>query len=504
MNDDLFSLEKLHDLVEPDPVAWWPLAPGWWFVMALLVIWTAAVCMIALIRWRRSAYRRAGLRLLDEIELSAESGAERARLMSSLSSLLKRVALAAYPRELVASLTGIEWMEFLDRTSPTVRFTTEPTNLLAKASVDDSELTQLDAAQVRDHLQGCTHLDSNSRCGGRNVLTFAHSWVFLLLPLPLLIRHLLPPFRDSRAAVRIPFFEMLTKSVEAKPSSGAVVRRRSLWQVILFIVCWLCVVTAAARPQWLEPPIVREIPTRDLLLLIDLSGSMETEDFVNATGQKVDRLTAVKEVLDEFVRRRKGDRVAMIVFGTGAFVQIPFTQDLDVCRELLEQTSPRMAGPKTALGDAIGLGITLFERSDVEEKVMIALTDGNDTGSRVPPAEAARIAADHEITIYTIAVGDPAAAGEAAIDEEALRDVAATTRGRFYRANDRADLAQIYTELDQIDTREVETISHRPRRDLFHWPLAIVMVMSLLYHLLYLVSAFARQRSQKLIPAEGA
>ena len=121
----------------------------------------------------------------------------------------------------------------------------------------------------------------------------------------------------------------------------------------------------------------------------------------------------------------------MIVFGTGAFVQIPFTQDLDVCRELLDQTSTRMAGPKTALGDAIGLGITLFERSEVEDRVMIALTDGNDTGSRVPPAEAAQIAADRNITIYTVAVGDPSAAGEEKLDEPTLRDVASATNGRF-------------------------------------------------------------------------
>ncbi len=335
------------------------------------------------------------------------------------------------------------------------------------------------------------------------MLTFAHYWVFLLLPLPLLIRQVLPPFRDARAAVRIPFFEMLTRSVDAKPSSGAVVRRRTAWQVILFMVCWLCVVAAAARPQWLEPPIVREIPTRDLLLLIDLSGSMETEDFVNAAGEKVDRLTAVKEVLDEFVGRRKGDRVAMIVFGTGAFVQIPFTQDLEVCRELLEQTAPRMAGPKTALGDAIGLGITLFERSEVENKVMIALTDGNDTGSRVPPAEAARIAADHDITIYTVAVGDPSAAGEEKLDEEALRDVATATNGRFFRANDRNELAQIYVELDGLDTREVETISHRPRRDLFQWPLAMVVVLSLAFHSLQLVRGFLSHQTRKPVLAEG-
>lgn len=313
------------------------------------------------------------------------------------------------------------------------------------------------------------------------MLTFANMWVFWLLPLPLLIRQLAQPFRDSRPAVRVPFFDILTKSASEKPSRDSAVHSRSTSQAILFVVCWICIVATTARPQWLEPPIVREIPTRDLLLLIDLSGSMETEDFVNAAGETVDRLTATKEVLDEFIERREGDRLAMIVFGTGAFVQIPFTQDLDVCRQLLDQTAPRMAGPRTALGDAIGLGINLFERSEVEDKVMIALTDGNDTGSRVPPSEAAKIAADRDIVIHTVAVGDPESAGEQKLDEQALRDVSAVTNGRYFRANDRVELAQIYGELDRLDTREVETTSHRPRRDLFYWPLAIAVVASMLF-----------------------
>ena len=310
---------------------------------------------------------------------------------------------------------------------------------------------------------------------------FAYPWVLWLLPLPILVRWLLPPLKDSREAVRVPLFDVMVQSLGAEPSKGAVVRKRGFWQIILYAVCWITVVAASARPQRLEPPIVRQIPTRDLLLVIDLSGSMETEDFVNAGGTSVDRLTAVKEVLDEFLAKREGDRVAMIVFGTGAFVQIPFTQDLDVCRELLDQTAVRMAGPRTSFGDAIGLGITLFQRSELEDKVMIALTDGNDTGSKVPPAEAAEIAADNGIVIHTIGVGDPTSAGEELLDEKALGDVADATGGTYFYAADRQQLAGIYAQLDKMSQREVETISHRPKRDLFHFPMAGLLVISLCF-----------------------
>ena len=154
--------------------------------------------------------------------------------------------------------------------------------------------------------------------------------------------------------------------------------------------------------------------------------------------------------------------------------------DIETCRILLEELMPRMAGPKTAFGDAIGLGITLFEKSDAKQRVMIALTDGNDTGSRIPPEEAAVIAADHDIKIYTVAVGDPAAVGEEALDMEALEAVSQQTGGRFFTANDRAQLAEIYTELDRIEEREEETLSHRPRNELFPWPLGALFFLSLL------------------------
>ena len=311
------------------------------------------------------------------------------------------------------------------------------------------------------------------------MITLFHPWVLLLIPLPLVLRMVLPPYHEVRPAVRIPWFRRIAEVMGQKPASGAVVIQPRTAQRVLQVAAWMLLVVALARPQFLEPPVTRIVPTRDLMLLVDLSGSMETEDFTNALGDRVDRLMAVKEVLDDFLTRREGDRVGLIVFGNAAFVQVPFTQDLSACRLLLEETAVRMAGPRTALGDAIGLGITLFERSDLADRVMIALTDGNDTGSKIPPAEAARIAKDNGVTIHIVGVGDPAAVGEEKLDEEALTAVASTTQGRYFHAAARKELAGIYSELDKLDTRDVETETYRPRLDLFHWPLGLFLVLGL-------------------------
>ena len=152
---------------------------------------------------------------------------------------------------------------------------------------------------------------------------------------------------------------------------------------------------------------------------------------------------------------------------------------LDVVRELLEEAQVRMLGPRTMLGDAMGLGMNLFERSEVEERVMIVLTDGNDTGSLVPPERAAEIARDQGVTVHTVAIGDPTAAGEQALDEATLRAVAQTTGGRYFHAEDREAMSAVYTELDALNPKQVETVSYRPRRELYHWPLAAVMLATL-------------------------
>ena len=315
------------------------------------------------------------------------------------------------------------------------------------------------------------------------MLTFANPWFALLLPLPWLVWRFVPHYAQSRRGVRVPFFAGVVALTGLQPRPGIVVSRRGLWRSAALALAWLLTLGALMRPQWIEPPLHKDKPARDMLLLVDLSGSMDTKDFTDADGHQVNRLTAVKQVLDQFLAEREGDRVGVVVFGDAPYSLVPFTTDLKLCRQLVQEMQVGMAGPRTALGDAIGLGVNLFARSTVPARTIIALTDGNDTASKVPPADAARAARDNRITIHTVAVGDPAAAGEDKLDEAALKDVAAATGGGFYRAMDRTQLSEIYTRLDQIETRKVDTVSFRPKTDFFWLPLLVAALLAMLVEL---------------------
>lgn len=309
------------------------------------------------------------------------------------------------------------------------------------------------------------------------MLSFAYLWIFALLPLPWLVRVVLPAKRKQGVAVRVSFGDRVRRAMESDNAAGEAVKKTGTWLVPTLL--WGLLVLALARPQWMEPPITKELPTRDLLLLVDLSGSMQAEDFTNAEGESVDRLSAVKEVLDDFLTKREGDRVGLVVFGDAPFLQAPFSTDLDLSRQLLEEMAVGMAGPRTALGDAIGLGVNLFDDSDAPAKTIIALTDGNDTKSQVPPVEAARVASQRDIRIHTVAIGDPASVGEEKLDEETLRQVATASGGSYFFAGNREELAGIYDELDRLETRQVDVVSHRPKRDLFFWPILAALILSL-------------------------
>ncbi len=315
------------------------------------------------------------------------------------------------------------------------------------------------------------------------MFSFSYIWVFLLLPLPIVLHKLTKPYQEERVAVQTPFFDELVEISGQVPGSGSIVRKQPLLRQIITAFCWVLLLAALARPQWIEQPIIKEVPTRDLLLGVDLSGSMQTEDFTSKEDKKITRLAAVKEVLDDFLERRKGNRVGLIFFGSAPFIQAPFTEDLELCRELLAEAQVGMAGPKTAFGDTIGLAINMFKESTVKDKLLIVLTDGNDTSSKVEPVKAAQIASDNDIVIYTVAVGDPQAVGEEKLDEKSLRNVAKTTNGYFFRADDRKELEEIYEKIDELSTHEIETTSYRPRIDIYYWPLGIAIVLSLLMHL---------------------
>ncbi len=325
-------------------------------------------------------------------------------------------------------------------------------------------------------------------------LSLSYSWVFWLLPVPWLIRYFIPAHKEPRKGLVVPFFARLAAQTGQTASAGAVVMRGDWIRLVSVTCAWVATLMALARPQIIEPPIFKTVPVRDMLLAVDLSGSMETQDFTDAQGKKISRLAAVKQVLDDFLARRKGDRVGLIFFGNAPFVQAPFTEDLHVCRQLLDEAQVKMAGPETAFGDALGLAITVFDRSTVKERVLIALTDGNDTASSVPPAKAAQIAHDKGIVIHTVAVGDPQAAGEEALDIDALKSVAATTGGHYAHAADRAQLEEIYHQLDALESRKADTISHRPRKDVYWYPLVLALVITVLQHTVDLVLPRNRRR----------
>jgi Ca-activated chloride channel family protein len=190
----------------------------------------------------------------------------------------------------------------------------------------------------------------------------------------------------------------------------------------------------------------------------------------------------VKEVVGQFISEREGDRIGLIVFGTKAYVQVPFTQDLEMARALLDATEVNMAGPNTAIGDAIGLAIRSFEASDVEKRLLVLLTDGSDTGSRMTPRNAAEVARRHGVTIYTIGVGDASVGGDDQVDFETLKTISAIADGRFFEAGDVRGLASVYAEIDQLVPREANFESYRPRHSLVHWPAASLTLLALLFY----------------------
>lgn len=321
------------------------------------------------------------------------------------------------------------------------------------------------------------------------MISFSYPVLLLLIVLPWVIRRFVPAHREEQPSLRAPFVPALEKLAGREASEGSVVPQATKVQKTLTILAWLLIVTALARPQWIGETESKTIASRDLLLAVDLSSSMEEKDFQAPDGEAIDRLSAVKLVLDEFLTRRDGDRVGLILFGSAAFVQTPFTEDIEACRTLLDEAQIGMAGPKTMIGDAIGLGISVFEKSDLQQRAMILLTDGNDSGSNVPPVNAARIAVDYDITIHTIAVGSPEATGNEAIDEEALNEIASITGGGFYRASSREELEDIYARIDALKSRDADVLTHRPTSELFFWPLGLALILVLSFHSLMAVCA---------------
>ncbi|WP_049731453.1 vWA domain-containing protein [Rhizobium ecuadorense] len=320
-------------------------------------------------------------------------------------------------------------------------------------------------------------------------------WMLFLIPMPLLVWWLLPPHRETSASIRLPFFDQVTKAAGIEPTEGSVVPRRSWLQTGVDVLAWLLLVVALSRPQYVEPPLEKTEPQRDILLALDLSQSMDTRDFASPDGAANARVDAVRAVVGDFIAKRPGDRLGLIAFGDAPYPLAPFTMDHALVRTLVDGLLPGIAGPRTALGDSLGLAIRMFEKTDVPEKVLILLTDGNDTASKMPPLKAAEIAKTKAIVIHAVGIGDPAATGEDKLDTASLQKIATTTGGRYFFGADQSQLQGIYDELDRITPEDQRQLSWRPRIELFYWPLGASVLLVCVWYGASGLAGVMRRRS---------
>jgi Ca-activated chloride channel family protein len=313
-------------------------------------------------------------------------------------------------------------------------------------------------------------------------------WGLLLLPLPLIVRRLFVHAKTRQLALSVPLLQGRTSAAKSVDRAALRPAGLCLWAL------WICLVAAASRPFWLGDPVSRTVSGRDLMLAVDISGSMKETD-MTIGGQMTSRIDVLKLVVGEFIERRQGDRLGLILFGTNAYSYVPLTFDLDALGALLEDISVGLAGRHTAIGDAIGLAVQLLRKQRSHHKVLILVTDGANTAGFENPVLAAQVAAQQGLTIYTIGIGSDARAlsqvygqqnipSGIALDERVLRGIADVSKGRYFRASNHADLEQIYLDLDKLESIEYELQSQRPRQELYLLPLAGGL-LSMLFYLLW-------------------
>ena len=331
---------------------------------------------------------------------------------------------------------------------------------------------------------------------------FSFIWAFLFLPLPFIVALVLPPApMSNKAALRVPFFKNIQTNVSTKRKS------RSLSRLLLALLAWALLVTAAARPQFIGDTIKQPITGRSLMMAVDISGSMQAADMV-ISGRAVTRLTAVKAVASDFIKKRNGDRIGLILFGSQAYLQAPLTFDRKTVNILLGESQLGLAGRETAIGDAIGLAVKRLRKEDEKNRVLILLTDGANTAGNVEPLKAADLAAQEKVRIYTIGIGADGRiiqtpfgrqrVGGNDLDEPTLTAIAEKTKGRYFRARDVKDLQKIYAALDKVEPISEDELSYRPIKELYYYPLALALALSTLIALFSVISNFFNPLSKDL------
>lgn len=335
-------------------------------------------------------------------------------------------------------------------------------------------------------------------------LTFVWPMLFWLLPLPLVIYWLVPAKQQQEAALRIPTYSTLAAIDQQHSHAPAYLK------LCLLTLIWLLTVTATARPQWIGDTIQLPATGRDLLLAVDISGSMETPDML-IDGEQTPRITVVKNVVSNFVKRRNGDRLGLVLFGTRAYLHVPLTFDRNIVEQLLNEAQLGFAGMDTSIGDAIAIATKRLReksrRSNTnKQQVLILLTDGKNTAGEIEPRQAADLAKMAGIKIHTIGVGADSMVvrdfffsqkinPSAELDEKTLTYIADTTGGQYFRARDPKQLDDIYRLIDQIDPIEQEQETIRPISELFYYPLSVAALLSFILSLLVVLANNSRSTS---------
>ncbi len=311
------------------------------------------------------------------------------------------------------------------------------------------------------------------------MLTLAWAWLLLLLPLPLIFRKKQQDVEISGHLHLPGIAQNGTQQIEQQATS-----RKLHWLI------WALIVIAVARPLWMGESIELPSKGRDLMMAVDLSGSMQIEDMV-LDGKAVDRFTMIQAVVSDFIERRKGDKLGLILFADHAYLQAPLTQDRRSVAQFLKEAQIGLVGKQTAIGEAIALGVKRFDMVDESNRILVLLTDGSNNSGSISPEQAAAIAAKRGVKIYAIGIGADVMERRTLfgkervnpsmdLDESQLTALAQTTGGLYFRARNVQELESIYQAIDKLEPVSRDQLTYRPQSELFYLPLAAALLISIL------------------------
>jgi Ca-activated chloride channel family protein len=320
----------------------------------------------------------------------------------------------------------------------------------------------------------------------------AYKWVFLLAILPIIIYAVLPVMRKKRAGIVVPFFQRAVSVSDQKAKKRAWISRKNPLAWLVLTSCWLCLLAAASSPRYVGKPAKKTKTVRSFLIVTDISFSMATTDW-HVDGKRLSRWGAIKSIMKGFVKDRKSDQVGLVMFGTNAYLQSPFTTDLETVDWLMDQTEVGMAGQMTGIGNAIAYSTKIFKQDTIKQKVMLLLTDGIDSGQGIPPLDAAQAAKRDSIIIYTIGIGRAGGSGGYDLDEKTLKEIANTGGGKYFNAMNPGQLKEVYNTLDKLHPVVYDEETYKPVILLYYYPLGASVLLVLAGQLLNgMVSLFRK------------